>query len=1135
MKETAFGARLLNDGWRFAKLPSGSGPDDAAGASWQDVDLPHDWLIWQAEDLYESADAWYRRTLTREEADAPVTLLRFDGVYMDCDVLLNGQVIATHAYGYTAFDADLSGRLRPGENEILVHIRHRSPNSRWYSGSGIYRDVQLIRLPAAHLTPGSLYITPRREGTGWRIGLRAEATGSETLAWTLTDRDGGVSASGRILPENGMIRGSIRLENAQEWSPDDPALYRLDILYGQQRETRRVGLRTVEMDPDTGFWLNGKRMKLHGVCLHHDLGALGAAFHEKAARRQLRVMREMGVNALRTSHNPPASRLLDLCDEMGLLVVDEAFDMWELSKTAYDYARFFPENEEADVAAWIRRDRNHPCVVMWSIGNEIYDMHAGPRGAEITAMLADQVRRHDPDGNAAVTFGSNYMPWEGAQRCAEIIRIPGYNYGEKYYAAHHKAHPDWIIYGSETFSMLSSRGIYHFPASQEILSDADLQCSSLGNSTSSWGARDLGAWIVEDLNTPYTLGQFVWSGIDYIGEPTPYRTRSCYFGQADTACFPKDSYYLFQSLWTERPMIHIGVHWDWNPGQMIDVRVMTGCAEAELRLNGVSLGRQRIDRKDPVRCLAKWRIPFERGELLAIGYDENGREQAREARYSFGDSAALRLRAEDACLRGDGADMTFVTVTAEDSRGLPVENARDRVSVRVSGGARLMGMDNGDPTDPDGYKVSSKRLFSGKLLLIIGSSGRAEDARIELETPEGLKAEMTLPVTPAPPVPGVSCRQEIPEPDAPKDGGEDVIPLRRVEILPLGSTELTPENPETAFAWKIHPANASYSGLTWQITNPAGIPTEEVEIREEGDRVVLRALGDGEYFLRALCGNAPDHPEQISQTEISVRGMGKHGLDPYRFVSAGLYDLSRGEIGSGNEQGIAFARDASSMVGFSGVRFGPAGSDRITLPIFALDGSAYPIRLYLGEPDRGGRLLATLTYQKPSIWNTYQEETWTLPEVIRGTQTLCFAMDDKVHLKGFRFERQSRAWQPWRAEEADSVYGDSFTRQDGAVLEIGNNVTLAWEDLDFGEETEAVLVLDGRTPLEATSITLRMENDRGGTADTLLTFRGTERGEQVFTVRTPGGVTRVSWIFLPGSRFDFHAFRFRKNAAGQPG
>ena len=1125
MRFAGIGEWLLNDGWFFLKLPEGSTKEQASGsAGWKEVQLPHDWLIWQADRLYESADAWYRRELVFSPQDGPSVLLRFDGVYMDCDVLFNGEKVCSHQYGYTAFDADLTGKIKEGRNEILVHIRHRSPNSRWYSGSGIFRDVRLAYLAADHIVPGSLYTVTEQVRDGWEIRAEAEAEGTGEILFRLLDAAGELKAEESAAVRNGKAAVRLFLQGGETWDPERPYLYTLEYSMGEQRERSRLGLRTLRFDPESGFWINGRNLKLKGVCNHHDLGALGSAFHAEAAERQLRIMKKMGVNALRTSHNPPAEILLDLCDEMGILVVDEIFDMWERPKTQFDYARFFTDHEAGDVASWIRRDRNHPCVIMWSIGNEIYDMFADIRGTEITRMLTDQVRFHDPAGHAAVTFGSNYMPWEGAQRCAGIVKIPGYNYAENLYAEHHAAHPDWVIYGSETASVLSSRGIYHFPLSETILSESDLQCSSLGNSVSSWGAQNLAKMIVDDLNNRYSMGQFVWSGFDYIGEPTPYHTRSCYFGQVDTAGFPKDSYYLFRSLWTDEPMVHIGVYWDWNPGQMIDIRVMSNCAETELFLNGNSLGRKQLNRKDPETCTAVWKIPYEPGTLEAVGLDDRGNELCRDIKRSFGDTASLRLSSDKTVLKADGKDLAFITVEALDRDGIPVENARDRVSVRVEGGGALMGLDNGDPSDTDEYKGRSRRLFGGKLLILAGSSGREEPAVVTVSTTEGLTAEIridTVPVEEREPF----YIQEIP---GGREDGE--IPVRKVEIIPQGSRCLTPEHPETSFTWKAMPENASPFDLDWQITTGTGIPSPCATFSREGSTIRVRAAGDGQIWLRALYGNAADHhPEQISQIELSVEGFGKAGNDPYRFVSAGLYDLSEGEIGAGNEKGIAFARSSGkSMVGFSGLDFGPDGSDRITMSIFTLDSDAYDIRVYDGEPGRDGRLITVLRYCKPSIWNVYQDETYALPERLRGVHTLCFEADRKFHFRGFRFERQERAYSWQNAGDADEIYGDSFVKDGTAVLNIGNNVSLVWNGLDFGDASEVYLTLEGRTPMDVCAVSVRLENEKGAAAAEMIRFLGGAGEKQTFSVTVPEGRNRVSLVFLPGSRFDLFGFGFSR-------
>jgi len=1115
--------KLINDGWSFAKLQAGSEYEDAEKADFIPVDLPHDWLIGNGENLYETADAWYRRTLEAPEGNDPVVMLRFDGVYMDCDVLLNGKVIGSHPYGYTAFDVPLNGLLFPGENELTVHIRHQSPNSRWYSGSGIYRDVFLITLPRDHMVPDGLYLTAQQQGDRWDLAVSAETEGREQpFRCVLYNQEGSVAAEAEGECSGQTARALLRITGGREWSPEDPYLYRLRIQYGEQTEERKIGLRSVSVSPDDGLRLNGRKMKLKGVCLHHDLGALGAAFHEKAARRQLALMKDMGANAVRTSHNPPASRFLDLCDEMGLLVVDEAFDMWERPKTQYDYARFFDEWYRKDVASWIRRDRCHPCVVMWSVGNEIYDMHADERGAEITRRLTEEVRTHDPLRHALTTFGCNYMPWSGGQKCAEYVDAVGYNYGERLYDAHHQKNPAWVIYGSETGSVLSSRGIYHFPMEQSIMSDTDRQCSALGNSNTSWGAESLKQILSDDLRNPFSLGQFIWSGIDYIGEPTPYHTRSCYFGQADTACYPKDSFYLFQSFWTEKKMIHIGVIWDWNAGQMIDVPVMTNCPETELFLNGKSLGRKKSDPMVPDQAVPVWKIPFEPGELLAKGYDHQGNPVCEDRKATPGETARFRLSCEGGFLLSDGWDITFVTIAAEDSRQRPVENARDRVRIRVEGGGRLLGTDNGDSTDPDSYQSPCRRLFSGKLLLIIGSNGKDGDVRVFAESNNGITAELVIPVRRAERVPGVSCVRQAANGVMP--GG---IPARRVDIRAEDETRLTPEHPECAFRYEVLPAGAAYSRILWQVTNAAGIESPYVSLREESDKVTVRAAGDGSYYLRALCMEG-ENCAFISQMEFSAEGFGNPALDPYGYISAGLYDLHEGEIGTGNEKGIAFARDGESTIGFSRVDFGKTGSDTVTADLFALNGDMYEMELLTADPNGKEHRVACLRYQKPSIWNVYQPETWKLPERLKGLQTLLFRMKEKVHMRGFSFEKQSGAYLTHPAGTADSIYGDCFRKEGDAVNGIGNNVTLTWTDMDFQGEEEAILEIDGSTPLNINTIHVRIRNGQGGEMTTAADFRGPGRDKQRFTVAVPGGNCTVSFVFLPGSSFDFNAFRFSK-------
>ena len=1115
---------LINDGWKFLKMPSGSTIREAyASESWADVDLPHDWLIWQADDLYESADAWYSRNIFWDQELPDVCVIRFDGVYMDCEVWLNGEYVCSHAYGYTAFDADLSGHMNKGRNDIMVHIRHQSPNSRWYSGSGIFRDVTLITMPADHIPQDGIYITTTREKSGWKVSIKAETIGTDRIPFSAIIRDHEGKTVSETVTESrrGIVEAELTFPDGKCWSLKKPYLYQMCCQYGKQTEVFKIGLRSIAFDPNLGFFLNGESIKLKGVCLHHDLGSLGAAFHEKAARRQLNLMKSMGVNALRTSHNPPASGMLDLCDEMGILVIDEAFDMWERPKTEYDYARFFRDHEAEDVAAWIRRDRNHPSVIMWSIGNEIYDMHADRRGTEITMMLKEQVESHDPDHHAAVTFGCNYMPWEGGQRCADIVKVAGYNYGENLYEKHHSEHPDWVIYGSETASVLSSRGIYHFPIEKQVMSEADLQCSALGNSNTSWGASDLRKMITDDLKCSYSMGQFIWSGIDYIGEPTPYHTRSCYFGQADTACFPKDSFYLFKSLWSDQPVLHIGVSWDWNPGQMIDVPVMTNCAEAELFVNGKRIGRKKAEPTDAEKCLPVWKIPYEKGKLTAKGYDANGNMILQDERVTPGDTERFVLSSEDEFLLSDGHDIAFVTVQAADRKGNPVDNARDRVHVSVTGGACLMGTDNGDSTDPDGYKSPCRRLFGGKLLIIIGSIGKTEDARVTVQSGE-TEAMLMIPVREAAPKAGFSRVMRIQEKEC-----TFLHAIRKIEIRPEQSTHLSADNPECAFTWNVLPENADLKRIEWQITNDAGIETPYALLHEENGRIIVRANGDGLFYLRAMAGEHEDHADIISQIELTAEGIGTPALNPYEYISAGLYDIHTGDIGTGNEKGIAFSREGESMAGFSRIDFGSAGSDKISLDIFALDGKPYEIEVFDGAPECGGKLIDILHYEKPSIWNVYQSETYRLPVRLTGEKTLCFRMHQKVHMKGFVFERQLRAFRQLDAGSADMIYGDSFRRDGSAIRDIGNNVTLSFADMDFGDAYEGFLEIKGSTPLAVNTITIRITGEDGKSTVAAADFTGNGQNTQVFPICVPGGICTVSFVFLPGSHFDFEQFRFQ--------
>ena len=750
---------LFNDGWQFCLCDIGTELSALPGRHWYDVELPHDWLINDTSKLYETGEGWYRRSLpcSAEQLSGRV-LLNFDGVYMNSTLFVNGKEVGSWTYGYSAFEHDITDFLHEGENELLLRVSHQSPNTRWYSGAGIFRDVMLKLRPAAYIGTNGVYIhsAPQPEG-GWTTEVETDVVGEASDIRMLLEvfdpagaSMGGYGLEAHFDGGHEKFTASFNSTDPELWSVDDPMLYTLKIsLYSGSELLDCVnvtfGYRTAEFDPDRGFLLNGEPVKLHGVCMHHDLGALGSALNEAALARQLRIMKEMGVNAIRTSHNMPARQLVQLCDEMGLLVDSEAFDMWEKPKTEFDNHRFFTEHAERDVRSWIERDRNHPCIIMWSIGNEINDT-IDPHGLDITKRLYEYVLKYDPKGNAAPTIGSNYMGDENAQKCSDVVKLAGYNYSEYLYDEHHAKYPDWVIYGSETASAVRSRGIYRFPAELPLLTGEDCQCSSLDNSVVGWGSSAMKSWRL-DRDCPFCCGQFIWTGFDYIGEPTPYNTKNSYFGIVDTAGFPKDIYYFYQSVWLspeQKKVLHIvPSYWDFIPGQEIDVLIYSNARDVELFLNGKSVGTHVMELETSQDMRAHFKVPFEPGVLRVVGHFADGSE-CSEVLHTPSDPAAVVLTSDKETLLADGRDIAFVEISTVDVNGIPVGNARNRIRVEVSGAGRLVGLDNGDSTDYDSYKGDNRRLFSGKLLAMIESTLEPGEITVRAYS-EGLEnAELRL-------------------------------------------------------------------------------------------------------------------------------------------------------------------------------------------------------------------------------------------------------------------------------------------------------------------------------------------------------------------------------------------------------
>lgn len=1048
----------FNAGWEFTLN------DD-----WKPVQLPHDWLIKDVRNLYKNGVGCYRKkymykALTKGER----LFLRFDGVYQDSTLFVNGQKAGEWKNGYTAFSHEITKFLKLGENEILIKVKYESPNTRWYSGAGIYRDCFLVRKEAPHFTLDGIYVsTDKVKSKEWLLEIHSELR-CAGFAWDIRHSFSDDLYT-ELLDDKHIDKKVYTVKSPRLWDINDPACYALKselLIEGTVVDTvfTRFGFREIAFSPSKGFFLNKRQVQLNGVCHHHDCGALGAAVHKDAIRRQLEILRGMEVNAIRTAHNPPAAVFMELCDEMGFLVMSEFTDVWKRPKTKFDYARFFEDWAKRDVAAWVRRDRNCPSIIMWSVGNEIYDTHADYEdGASTLKFLMKEVRRHDPKGNAELTLCSNYMPWENTQKCAGIIKKIGYNYADHLYKEHHKAHPDWFIYGGETASTVQSRGVYHFPLKTALLSDDDLQCSALGNSSTSWGAKSTEAVIRAHIGTP---GQFIWTGFDYIGEPTPYHTKNSYFGAIDTAGFLKDCYYIYKAAWSDskNPVLHLYPYWDWSPGQPIDIRIASNAPKTKLFLNGKPLGFGKAGRD--------FIVPYEPGCLKAVAYDENGIIVSECERHSFGDAIKPVTKCNQL------GELLFAEISAVDSTGSFVENANNRVTVTVKNG-ELLGLDNGDSTDYDQYQdTNSRRLFNGKLLAIVKPTGDMKQIEI------------------------------IPEFDS------SDIPIRKIELL----------RDDFTITAKLHPANVTYRDLHWRLTDSAGIDSSLGRLTISGETATLQPKGDGEVYVRCATKNGKEHISLISVLPIEITDYGKPFLDPYSFMSGGLYNLGNNTVNNGNERGIATARDQESTFGFAGLDFGAFGADEITLWLFPLSGEPFEFEI-IAVQNEEQILHETLFYDKGTVWNTYQAVTYKLSEKLRGIVSLSFIFRQKVHVKGFRFKSKTYEQIPFAS--CDSIYGDSYTIANKAIENIGNNVTISFIGFNF-EEPTAKLNLLWRSLLDKNTIRLTFTNEDGGETTNTLELPASENySTAVLNLQNPlHGKGNISFVFLPGAEIDLKFFQF---------
>jgi beta-galactosidase len=786
----------FNDGWRFSKGEFEGAQQPAFNDSgWRQVRLPHDWAIEGPFDQKYTSNsgglpffgvAWYRKTFTLPgSAKGKFFSIEFDGAMSNAHVWLNGQDLGERPYGYISFAMDLTPHLRFGgqPNVIAVRLAPEDQSSRWYPGAGIYRNVWLTATAARHVAHWGTYVTtPQVSDAKATVAVKTEILNRGQAQAGVTLRSTILSPAGQqvsrqqdrlSIPAGGSQTASTTLSVArpQRWEVDQPNLYRLvsEVMEGGtvvDRYETPFGIRATEFSATKGFLLNGRTLKMKGVCMHHDLGALGTAVNRRATERQLQILKSMGVNAIRTSHNPPSPELLELCDRLGLLVMDEAYDMWKTPKVRNGSSKFWDQWGEIDLRDMVRRDRNHPSVIMWSIGNEIPEQ-GRPDGAAISKRLADICHQEDP--TRPVTAGLNNPDQAMRNGLANTLDLQGYNYKPHLYEQTMKEHPDWVFFGSETASTVSSRGVYHLPLERYQRKD-DLQVTSYDIIAPSWATQPDVEFEAQD-KLPNVMGEFVWTGFDYLGEPTPYGpsgrggvntnwpSRSSYFGIVDLAGFPKDRYYLYQSVWTSTPMVHALPHWNWTgmEGKPIPVMVYTNCDEVELFVNGNSLGRKKRfgdpvtfpvgqnvsrDGKFTSKYRLMWEVPYAPGSLRVVGYKDGKQASVHEIKTA-GAPARVSLQADRSRIRADGDDLSFITVRVEDKDGNICPLADNLVKFALAGPGEIAAVDNGNAATTEPFQADFRKAFNGLALLVVRSKvGQAGSVRITASS-DGLASGQT--------------------------------------------------------------------------------------------------------------------------------------------------------------------------------------------------------------------------------------------------------------------------------------------------------------------------------------------------------------------------------------------------------
>ena len=762
---------LLDKNWKFINRDIADAEKLTTNdANWEHVTIPHDWAICKPFDMNIDAQfvqvkedgdvkpllrtgrtgslpafgiGWYRKELELTKADEGKRIfVEFDGAMSLAKVYLNGEFIGEWPYGYSSFSFDLTDKVRFGERNVLaVRLENKEESSRWYSGAGIYRNVRLLKVDQIYIPQwGTQITTPEITEAKAKIIIRtkiankiAQKTTLSLLTTILDENNKKIvsSSSTKRIDRDSILTQELAISKPNLWSVEKPTLYKVISQVFSGKELLDIyetsfGIRQLRFDANSGFYLNGKNVKLKGVCMHHDLGPLGAAINYRALQRQLEILKEMGCNAIRTSHNPPTPELLELTDQMGFLVMVEAFDEWKYGKNANGYHNYFDEWAEKDICNMIRRDRNHPSVIMWSIGNEISEQQMAS-GKEIARKLTVICHREDP--TRLVTAGLNNHNDAIRTGFADELDIVGFNYKPTDYLAKHKKYPNYLLLGSETASTISSRGEYKFPAT-ECKSPwyNDYQVSSYDLEYPSWATTPDKEFQAQDDNS-FMMGEFVWTGFDYLGEPTPYNegtpARSSYFGIVDLAGLKKDRFYLYQSRWSDKPVLHVLPHWNWPEriGKEVPVFCYTNYPKAELFVNGISQG---IKEKNKESNLTRYRLMwpnviYQPGEIKVVAYDASGKIANEQVVRTTGKPAAYKLSPDRRTINVGGKDLSFVTIETVDRDGNICPDNNQLVFCKVDGNGFLKALCNGDATEQTSFASKYMTLYNGKLVATIVS------------------------------------------------------------------------------------------------------------------------------------------------------------------------------------------------------------------------------------------------------------------------------------------------------------------------------------------------------------------------------------------------------------------------------